>query len=153
MKISELQAKQGKVDVIVEVVSMEEPREFNKFDKVGKVCNAMVKDDSGVIKLTLWNDDVDKLKQGMKVHIINGYVNEWQGEKQLTTGKFGTMEIIEGSIKEHPKKEVHKTETKQESVKVEPKKEEPRVMMNFKQEDFDDDNDKNDNLDVEEEYI
>ena len=93
MAIADLQARQGKVDIVVEVVSKEEPREFQKFGKVGKVANATVKDASGEIKLTLWNDDVDKVSVGDTVKITNGYVNEWQGEKQLTTGKFGQMEV------------------------------------------------------------
>ncbi|MBW3003604.1 hypothetical protein KY337_03500 [Candidatus Woesearchaeota archaeon] len=108
MAIADLQPRQGKVDIIVEVVSMDEVREFNKFGKTGRVCNALVKDESGEIKLTLWNDDIDKVKPGMKLHIENGYVNEWQGEKQLTTGKFGKMEVVsEGSA---PSPEPEETE-------------------------------------------
>ena len=99
MAISDLQAKQGNVTLTVEVVSKEEPRKFEKFGKPGRVCNAKVKDDSGEIKLTLWNDQIDKVNEGDKVKIINGYVNEWQGEKQLTTGKLGKLEIIEKSDK------------------------------------------------------
>ena len=95
MAIADLQARQGKVDIVVEVVSMDETREFNKFGKTGRVCNATVKDESGQIKLTLWNEDIDKVKPGMKLHIENGYVNEWQGEMQLTTGKFGKLEVVE----------------------------------------------------------
>ena len=94
MKIEELQSKQGKVDVEVEVISKDEPREFEKFGNKGKVCNAMVKDDSGEIKLTLWNDDVDKVNVGDKVKATNGYVNEFQGEKQLTSGRFGKIEVL-----------------------------------------------------------
>ena len=99
MAISDLQAKQGNVTLTVEVVSKEEPRKFEKFGKPGRVCNAKVKDDSGEIKLTLWNDQIDKVNEGDKVKIINGYVNEWQGEKQLTTGKLGKLDIIEKSDK------------------------------------------------------
>jgi len=94
MQISELQPKQGKVDVIVEVVSKEEPRTFEKFGKSGRVCNAKVKDDSGEVKLTLWNDEIDKVNVGEKIQIKNGYVNEWQGELQLTAGKFGSIEKV-----------------------------------------------------------
>ena len=94
MAIVDLQPKQGNVDVVVDVVEKEDPRSFSKFGKEGRVCNAVVKDETGTIKLTLWNDDVDKINVGDKVHITNGYVNEWQGEKQLTTGKFGKMEVV-----------------------------------------------------------
>ena len=95
MEIKDLQPRQGKVDVLVEVVEVGEAREFEKFGKTGRVANATVKDASGEIALTLWNDDIDKVKVGNKVQITNGYVNEWQGEKQLTTGKFGKLEVIE----------------------------------------------------------
>lgn len=95
MKISELKSRQGKVDITVEVVSVEEPRTFNKFGREGRVTNAVVKDDSGEIKLTLWNDDIDKVKVGSKVKITNGYINEFQGEKQLTAGRLGKLEVVE----------------------------------------------------------
>ena len=93
-KISELQVGQGKVNVEAEVKSVEEPRSFNKFGRELKVANAIIKDESGEIKLTLWNQDIDKVKTGSKVKIVNGYVNEFNGEKQLTTGKFGSMEVL-----------------------------------------------------------
>ncbi|MBN1157331.1 hypothetical protein JXA85_06930 [Candidatus Woesearchaeota archaeon] len=94
MAIKDLKPKQGKVDIIVDVVKKEEPREFQKFGNAGRVCNASVADDTGEIKLTLWNDDIEKVNVGDKIHIINGYVNEWQGEMQLTTGRFGKMEVV-----------------------------------------------------------
>jgi len=94
MKISELKTKQGNVDIEVEVKSIEEPRSFNKFGKELRVANALVADDSGEIKLTLWNDEIDKVSVGSKVKITNGFVNEFQGEKQLTAGKFGKLEVM-----------------------------------------------------------
>tara|TARA_Y100000310_G_scaffold138707_1_gene137729 strand:+ start:978 stop:1265 length:288 start_codon:yes stop_codon:yes gene_type:complete len=94
MKISELQARQGKVEVEGEITDKQEPREFEKFGNKGKVCNCTLKDDSGEISLTLWNDDVDSVKVGDKVKITNGYVNEFQGEKQLTSGRFGKLEVV-----------------------------------------------------------
>ena len=58
--IKDLEARQGNVDIVVEVMEVSEAKEFEKFGKQGKVANAMVKDESGEIKLTLWNDDIDK---------------------------------------------------------------------------------------------
>ena len=95
MEIKDLQAGQGKIDIIVEVVSVEEPRTFDKFGRSGKVANAKVKDASGEITMTLWNEQCDIVKAGMKVHIINGYISEYKGEKQLGTGKFGKLEVVQ----------------------------------------------------------
>ncbi len=96
MQIKELQPKTGNVDIVVEVVEKSEPREFEKFGKAGKVCNAKVKDETGSTTLTLWNEDVDKVKVGDKLHIENGWVGEWQGELQLSTGRFGKLEVVSG---------------------------------------------------------
>ena len=93
-KIAELQPRQGNVEVEGVVTDKSGVREFQKFGEPGRVCNATLKDDSGTITLTLWNDQVDEVKEGDKVHIENGYVSEWQGERQLGTGKFGKLFVV-----------------------------------------------------------
>jgi len=123
MAIKDLQPRQGKVDIVVEVVEKGEVREFNKFGKTGRVCNATVKDETGETKLTLWNEQIDQVNAGDKVHITNGYVGEYQGEMQLTTGKFGQLEVV-GKSEET---ETPKEEKKEEKPTEEPKVEEPSV--------------------------
>ena len=103
MAIKDLQARQGNVDIVVDIVDVGDVRQFEKFGRSGRVATAVAKDETGDIKLTLWNDQIDQVKAGDKVHITNGYVSEWQGEKQLTTGKMGKLEVVgesEGARKE-----------------------------------------------------
>jgi replication factor A1 len=100
MKISELQAKQGNVEILAEVVDKEKEREFEKFGKKGKVCNAMIKDATGSVKLTLWNEQIEQVNVGDTIKVSNGWVSEWQGEKQLSTGKFGKLELVKKGIEE-----------------------------------------------------
>ncbi|MDO8740107.1 MAG: hypothetical protein Q7J54_00870 [Candidatus Woesearchaeota archaeon] len=98
MNVKDLESKQGNVDIVLDIVEVSPPREFSKFGRTGKVANVIAKDHLGdKIKITLWNDQIETVKAGDKVHIKNGYVNEWQGEKQLTTGKFGTLEVVSSS--------------------------------------------------------
>jgi len=94
MKIKDLKPRQGKVDIEVEIVDIGEVREFQKFGKAGRVATAIAKDETGKINLTLWNDEIDSVKIGDKVKITNGYVNEFQGEMQLTSGRFGKLEVV-----------------------------------------------------------
>src|SRR3989338_535956 len=94
MQVKDLKPRQGNVDIILDITSVEAPREFQKFGKPGKVANAKGKDGTGEIKVTLWNEDIDAVKAGDKIQITNGYVNEWQGEMQLTTGRLGKLEVI-----------------------------------------------------------
>jgi len=93
MDIKDLQPKQEKVIIQVEVKGIGDTREFQKFGKIGRVANATVGDKTGTIKLTLWNDDIDKVRIGDKIKITNGFVSEFQGEKQLSAGRFGKLEV------------------------------------------------------------
>ena len=85
----------GKVDIELTVKDVGETKEFEKFGKKGRVCNATVTDEEGKeIKLTMWNEEIDTVKKGDKIKITNGYVNEFQGEMQLTAGRFGKLEVV-----------------------------------------------------------
>lgn len=97
MQIKDITANKGNIDIIAKVIALEQPRSFNKFGKEGKVCNAKLQDESGEIKLTLWNEDISTINLGDTVHIDNGWCSEYKGEKQLSTGKLGKIEVVEKS--------------------------------------------------------
>ncbi len=94
MELKDIKPNSGKIDVVVHVVTKESPRTFDKFGKKGRVCNALVQDETAKVTLTLWNEDVDKVEVGDKVHLQNGWCSEYKGEKQLSAGKFGKIEVI-----------------------------------------------------------
>jgi replication factor A1 len=95
MKIKDI--KVGAMDgtIEAEVIDMEEPREvLNKFGVRMKVAKANIRDDSGEINLTLWNDDTGKFKVGDKIKLENGWVTEFKGNLQVSAGKNGKLEKI-----------------------------------------------------------
>ena len=94
MKISELKAKMGSVNMDASVDEVGEPRTMNKYGRELRLASITISDDSGSIELTLWNDQIDQVKKGDKIKIENGYVNEWQGKIQLTLGKFGKLSVL-----------------------------------------------------------
>ena len=62
-----------------------------------KVCDAYLADDSGSIKLTLWADDTEKVKDGDMVSVEGGYTTTFRNEIQLNKGrKDGKLEVISG---------------------------------------------------------
>jgi replication factor A1 len=84
------------IDVLeVEVVDVEESREFTSFRGSGKVTTAKVKDKSGEVKLTLWNDEIGLVAPGSKIKIENGWAKEYRGELQIGSGKFGKIVVDE----------------------------------------------------------
>ena len=94
MKIKDVKANENATLESVEVVEKGDVRTFNKFGKDGRVCNCTIKDDTGEMELTLWNDDVDSVEGGQKIKITDGWVKEWNGKLQISTGKNGKIEKI-----------------------------------------------------------
>ena len=96
MKIGELKAGTSNVSVKGVVVRKEEPREVvTKYGKRLQVCNIMLKDDSGQIAMSLWGNDINQVDAGDTIEISNGFVNEFRGNPQLSTGKFGKIKVVE----------------------------------------------------------
>jgi len=58
------------------------------------VCDATIRDQSGTIKITLWEDSVDLVNNGDFVKVDNAYINEYNGTKSLNLGKFGKIEKV-----------------------------------------------------------
>ncbi len=95
MKISELKAGASNVTVSGTVSQKDEARDVvTKFGKRLKVANIILKDDSGQIPMSLWGKDIDTVDQGDTIEISNGYVNEFRGNPQLSTGKFGKIKVV-----------------------------------------------------------
>ena len=82
---------QGKIERKGEV------RTVNRKFGETKVCDAYLADDSGSIKLTLWADDTEKVKDGDTVSIEGGYTTTFRNEIQLNKGrKDGKLEVTSG---------------------------------------------------------
>jgi replication factor A1 len=95
MNISELKAGATGVELEAEVSEKDEPREvITKYGKRLNVANAVLKDDTGTIAISLWGNDIANVNVGDKVKITNGYVGEFRGTPQLSTGKYGKIEVI-----------------------------------------------------------
>jgi len=95
MQIKDIQPNKA-VDILeVEIIDVEEPREFTNFRETGHVANARIKDETGEVKLTLWNEQIDQVKVNDKIVIENGWAKEYRGELQVSTGKFGKLSVSE----------------------------------------------------------
>ena len=96
MKIKELQTGMKQIEVEADVVDKGNARQVqSRFgNQTLNVADAVVQDESGTIKLTLWNEQIDQVNVGDKIKIENGYVTSFKGEIQLNVGKFGKLTIL-----------------------------------------------------------
>ena len=96
-KISELNPSSRAVNVLAKLMSKSEIRNVaaGRDGEPHKVSDAMVGDETGCIYLTLWDDNIEKVKDGDTIMIKNGYINLFRGNMRLNVGRYGTLEISE----------------------------------------------------------
>ena len=108
LKISNVLPGMRSVDVTGKVVNISEKRDFEKNGKKGSVVNLLLGDDTGSVRLPLWNNEIDVLeklgvKEGDVVKITGGYVKENRlGNNELGLGRTGKIEKtdVEITVKE-----------------------------------------------------
>lgn len=83
------------VEVEGKVTEKSETREVtSRFkNETYNVANAVIADETGSIKLTLWNEQIDQVNVDSMIKIENGYVTSFRGEMQLNIGKYGKLTV------------------------------------------------------------
>jgi GNAT superfamily N-acetyltransferase len=96
MKVSELTQGMRGVEVEVKILEISEPRQVHSrtTGEPLRVSEAMIGDETGTIKLALWNDQIRQVKINDKIRINNGYVTSFRGQKQLNVGRYGPLVIL-----------------------------------------------------------
>lgn len=79
------------------VDSISRPKEvFSKKDnKYHQVADVILKDDSGLMKLVLWDDLIRQVKENERIRVETAYVSSFRDEMQLNVSKFGRIAIIQ----------------------------------------------------------
>ncbi|SFM73081.1 OB-fold nucleic acid binding domain-containing protein [Methanolobus profundi] len=95
-KISGITANSGNVKFIAKVMSVFPAKEFNRNDgTIGRVANIMVADETGSVRLTLWDDRADLVKTGEievgQTYQIAGYVKEGYSGVEVNIGNNGVF--------------------------------------------------------------
>ncbi len=101
-KVAELSPDSRNTDITVKVVSLGETREVaDRFsEKMNKVTEATVGDETGTVLLTLWNENIDLGKPGDVLEIKNGYVSFFKGKMRLNVGRYGSIAKGETDVPE-----------------------------------------------------
>ena len=83
------------INVVGKVERKAVPRKVDtKYGASKKVCGAFLKDETGEVRLTLWDSDVERIQNGYTIKIRNGYARPFRGEKYLSSGFYGSIDII-----------------------------------------------------------
>ncbi|WP_415378633.1 single-stranded DNA binding protein [Halosimplex sp. TS25] len=93
---------QSDVNVTGIVLETESIRTFDRDDgSEGKVANFLLGDETGRVRVTLWDDRADRVEEiqpGTAVEIVDGYVREREGDLELHVGDHGAVDEIEETV-------------------------------------------------------
>lgn len=94
MKVESLKPNFRNVDLIVKVVSIGSSKVlFSQRDRrQHTLTEVFVGDETGSVLMTLWDDQIRKIKVGEVIEIRNGYTTLYRGSLRLNAGRNGIME-------------------------------------------------------------
>ncbi|HHE75651.1 MAG: single-stranded DNA-binding protein [Thermoplasmata archaeon] len=100
-KIKDLNPYAKRVNVLAKVVHKGEPKEINtRYGETKHVTEAVVGDETGIITMSLWEDQAELVNEGETIYVDNGYISLVRGHMRLNVGKYGTIKKSEESIEE-----------------------------------------------------
>ncbi len=100
LKVSQLSAGARGINIVVKVLEIGEARTvYSRRDgREHRVADVLVGDETGVVLLSLWDDNIDKVQEGDVIEISNGYVSTFRNELRLNVGRYGSLRRSEREI-------------------------------------------------------
>jgi replication factor A1 len=94
--IKDLRTGMNHVNLKAKILEVAEPKQVvTRYGNHASVAKASIGDETGTIKLCLWNGQIEGVSAGDTVQIENAQVSAFRGENQLSLGKKGTLSNIE----------------------------------------------------------
>ena len=88
-----------KVNLEAKVLETQKPSIVQtRYGNSAKVINAWIADETGKIKLCLWNEQGENLAVGDTVQIRNASVFTFKGERQVRLGKTATLNVLQNQL-------------------------------------------------------
>jgi replication factor A1 len=91
-----LRAGMKRVNLKADVLEIPKPAQVHtQFGNTVHVVNALVGDETGKIKLCLWEGQINSISVGDNIEIRNAQICAFRGEKQLRLGKSGAIKVLQ----------------------------------------------------------
>ena len=90
--------RHGMTRVIVEAEVLGTPKSSivnTRYGNSAIVTNVWIADETGKVKLCLWNEQANSFTEGETIQVRNASVSTFKGERQLCLGKTGTISVLQ----------------------------------------------------------
>ena len=98
LKIKEIEPGQNSINTLGKIINISEIRSFSTQNRIGKVANVMIADETGSIRLTIWDENLIEKIKDLKLQEILQIKNAYskqnnQGFKELHLGSKSQVNI------------------------------------------------------------
>ena len=95
LHVSDLRTGMKQINLRARVLEIPEPKlVFTRFGNYVAVTNALISDETGDIRLALWNNQISMISEGDTIQVKNARTSMFKGEQQLRIGKNGDLSVI-----------------------------------------------------------
>ncbi|MDH5450287.1 MAG: hypothetical protein OEX77_05205 [Candidatus Bathyarchaeota archaeon] len=96
LKIQDLQSGMKRINLKARVLEISGPQlALTKYNDYVMFANVTLTDETGTVKLTLWNGRINSISTNDVIEIENANVTAYRGETQLRIGRQGKLRVIE----------------------------------------------------------
>jgi replication factor A1 len=98
LPIRDLRSGMTQICLKAKVLEISKPNlVYTRYGNYASVANALISDETGTIRLCLWNEQILCISAGDTIQIENARASTFKGQRQLNIGRKGLLSSVEES--------------------------------------------------------
>jgi replication factor A1 len=98
LPIRDLRSGMTQICLTAKVLDIPKPTTvYTRYGNYASVANALIADETGTIRLCLWNEQIDSISPGDTIQIENARASTFKGQRQLNIGRKGLLSSVDES--------------------------------------------------------
>lgn len=93
-KVMELKPEMRNINMTVRVISSDEPKTISTRSGQRTISEAIVGDETGRVKLTLWGKAAGTVEEGQVIEIRGAWTTTYRGDVQLNIGGANNVKVV-----------------------------------------------------------
>ena len=98
LPIKDLRSGMTQICLKAKVLEIAKPNVvYTRYGNYASVANALIRDETGTIRLSLWNEQIRCVSAGDTIQIENARASTFRGQRQLNVGRKGLLSTVDES--------------------------------------------------------
>lgn len=95
LPIRDLRSGMTQICLTAKVLEIPKPTTvYTRYGNYASVANALIADETGTIRLCLWNEQIGSIAAGDTIQIENARASTFKGQRQLNIGRKGLLSSV-----------------------------------------------------------